>query len=180
MFEKSKDESVSSVWLEPINELSGRLHIEFEDLKPGLRHAVYLELKNYSLIPTAVINQPQIHVELLNLAGEPVSTESLLISGPKLDPQWAVIPQDAYIGFRIDMRTIGAPTRGQGVALIAVGGKNWRVKVGKYVLKSSLEFIKKDDGPSNQWVGELELAPVEVVVTSEMLEIRNANGVRLD
>ncbi len=160
---------IANIWSEPINGLSGRLRIEFEDLKPGLRHAVYLELRNHSLNPVAVTNQPQIHAELFDSIGKPVSTSGFSISGPIPSPQWAVIPRDAYIGFRIDMQTVGVPTREHGMALIAVGGKTWGLRAGKYVIKMALAFKYEEDGPLNQWVGELELPPVEFVVTAQML-----------
>ena len=161
---------IANVWSEPVKGLSGRLRVEFEDLKPGLRHAVYLELRNQSLNPVAVTNQPQTHAELFDSAGKPVVTSGFAMSGPMPIPQWAVIPRDAYVGFRIDMQTVGVPTREHGRALIAIGGKCWEVRAGKYVLTTALVFKKEEGGPQNQWVGELELPPVEVVVTKQMLE----------
>ena len=162
---------VANVWSEPINGLSGRLRVEFEDLKPGLRHAVYLELRNHSFDPVAVTNQPLIHAELLNSLGKPITTSGFAMSGPIPSPQWAVIPRDACIGFRIDMLTVGVPTREQGMALIAVGGKSWGLRVGEYVLKTAAVFKGEQDAPGNQWVGELDLPPVEVVVTRQMLAV---------
>ena len=82
----------ANLWSEPANGLSGRLRVEFEDLKPGLRYAVYLELRNHALTPVAVINQPEINAELLDPAAKPVSASGFPISGPIPNPQWAVIP----------------------------------------------------------------------------------------
>jgi hypothetical protein len=161
----------ATVWSEPVKELSGRLRVEFEDLQPGLRHAVYLELRSHSLNPVAVTNQPQTHAELFDTAGRPVTPSGSSMSGPIALPQWAVMPQDAYMGFRIDMQTVGVPTREHGKALIAVGGKSWELKAGEYVLKTALVFRKEEDAPNNQWVGELELPSVEVVVTPQMLAV---------
>jgi hypothetical protein len=165
----STDKPKGLAWADPIKRLSGRLRIEFEDLKPGLRHAVYLELKNYSFDPIAVINNPQIRTELFDSAGRSISASGLSTSGPILNPQWAVIPRDAYIGFRIDMQTVGVPTKKQGMALIAVGGKSWELKAGEYVLKATVSLKKEEDGPHNQWIGELELPPSQFVVTTRML-----------
>lgn len=162
---------IANVWSEPVNGLFGRLRVEFEDLKPGLRHAVYLELRNYSLKPVAVTNQPQIHAELFDSSGKPVITSGSA-GGPMPIPQWAVIPRDAYIGFRIDMQTVGVPIREHGKALIAIGGKTWELRAGKYLLEIMPVFKKEEDGPENQWVGEIELPPVEVVVTTEMLAVK--------
>lgn len=162
---------VANIWSTPINGLSGQLRVEFEDLQPGLRYAVYLELRNHSLNSVTVINQPLIHAELFDSTGKPVSTSSLPMSGAVPNPQWAVIPNDAYIGFRIDMQTVGVPTREHGKALLAVGGKSWELMAGKYILKTILAFKNDEDGPKNQWCGELELPPVELVVTTEMLAV---------
>src|SRR6476646_5599530 len=63
----------ASHWSKPANGLSGRLRVEFENLKPGLRYAVYLELRNHALTPVAVINQPEINAELLDPSGKPVT-----------------------------------------------------------------------------------------------------------
>lgn len=162
---------VVDAWSEPTEGLSGRLRVEFEDLKPGLRHAIYLELKNHSLNPVAITNQPQIHAELFDSTGKPVSTSGFSISGPIPNPQWAVIPRDAYIGFRIDMQIVGVPTREHGMALLAVGDRAWDLRAGKYVLEIALVFKYEEDGPPNRWVGELELPPVKVVVTTEMVAV---------
>jgi hypothetical protein len=162
-------EPVANAWSEPVNGLSGRLRVEFEDLKPGLRHAVYLELRNHSLAPIAVINQPQIHAQLHDSFGKPVSTTSFPMSGPLPNPQWAVIPRDAYIGFRVDMQTVGVPTREHGMALFAVGGKCWGLRAGKYLLQTMLVFKKEGDGPQNQWLGELNLPTVQFTITMRML-----------
>jgi hypothetical protein len=154
-----------NVWSDPANGLSGRLRVEFEDLKPGLRHAVYLELSNRSLNPVAMTNQPEAHAELFDAAGKPVNTSGMWMTGPVPSPQWAVIPRDAYIGFRIDMQTVGVPTREHEAALLAVGDKSWELRAGEYALKIALVSKKEDDAPKNQWVGELELPPVEIIVT---------------
>lgn len=156
-------------WSEPVNGLSGRVRVEFEDLKPGLRHAIYLELRNHSFNPIAVTNQPQIRAELANSGGKPVPTAAISSGGPIHPPQWGVIPSDAYIGFRIDMQTVGVPTREQGAALLATGGRAWRLGAGRFVLTISLVFNGTTGGPTNQWAGELSLPPVDIVVTPEML-----------
>jgi hypothetical protein len=157
----------AGAWSQPIRGLAGRLRVEFEALDPGLRHAVYLELQNYFFDPVAVTNQPEIRAELLDSSGSPVGTSALSMSGPIPEPQWGVIPRDAYIGFRVDMQTVGVPMREHGVALLALGGKSWELKVGEYVLTTTLVCQEREDAPPNQWVGDLELPPVEVVVTLE-------------
>ena len=110
-------------WSETVSGLSGRLWVEPENLRPGLRYAVHLELKNRSMDPIAVIDQPDIRADLRDLSGQPVGTSALDISGPIPEPQWAVIPRDAYLGIRIDMRIVAVPGPGHGVALLALGGR---------------------------------------------------------
>ena len=168
---RERVQSGVSVWSESTNRLSARLRIEFEDLNPGLRHAVYLELRNQSLNPIAVTNQPQTHAELYDSSEKPVSTSGFPMSGPVPNPQWAVVPRDAYIGFRVDMQTVGVPTREHGRLLLSVGGKNWVLSAGEYLLRATITFKDEKDGPPNRWVGEIRLPPVEVVVTKEMLAV---------
>ncbi|MCG8417116.1 MAG: hypothetical protein MJE77_04130 [Proteobacteria bacterium] len=162
----------ANAWSEPVKGLSGRVRVAFEDLNPGLRHAVHVELKNHTLNPVAVISHPRIQPELFDSAGKPVSVSGFSMSGPSPIPQWAVIPRDAYIGLRVDMQTVGVPTRKHGMAVLAVGGKAWQLGAGAYVLEIALAFKKQEDAPPNQWVGELALPPVDIVVTMQMLAER--------
>ena len=148
-------------WADPQNGLTGRLLVVPEELKPGRRHAVSLELKNESAQPLAVIDQPRLEVEL-SAGGKPIPDELQRMSGPIPKPQWGVVPQSAALAFRVDMRTVGVPTNGP--ALLAVGGKMWRLEPGTYELRAVLVAEKRKDGPDNQWVGRLPLPPVEVVV----------------
>ena len=171
MSKESTSKRFVSDWSEPNNGLSGRLRVEFEDLKPGLRHALYLELRNHGFDPIAVTNQPQIHAELFDSTGKPIRTSGFSANGPSPITQWAVIPRDAYLGFRIDMQTVAVPTREHGLALLAVGGNIWVLRAGEYLLKATIKFKDDKDGPPNRWVGEIRLPPVAVVVTNEMLAV---------
>ncbi len=94
------------------------------------------------------------------------------MSGPIPKPQWAVVPADAYIGFRIDMQTVGVPAREHGITLLALGGKIWGLKAGKYSLRAAVTFDYEEGGPKNQWLGELELPAVEIIITAQMLADR--------
>ena len=171
MSKEPTKKTVTNGWSEPVNGLSGRLRIELEDLKPGLRHAVYLELRNHSLNPVAVVNQPEISAELYDSFGKPVTTSGFSANGPKPNRQWMVIPLDAYLGFRVDNQTTSVPTREHGMVLLSVGGKSWELSTGEYLLKATVTFKDEKDGPPNRWVGEIPLPPVEVVVTKEMLAV---------
>jgi hypothetical protein len=163
---------ITDVWSEPTNGLSGRLLIQREELNPGLRHTVYLELRNKSLSPLAVTNQPQINSEVFDSAGKSLGASDFPMSGPIQNPQWAVIPRDACICLRIDMQTVGVPTREHGMTLLAVGGRSWGIRAGEYVIKATLVCQKQEGAPQNQWVGELELPPVKVAVTTSGVDPR--------
>ena len=167
MTEPAIPNSFASGWSEVVNGLAGRLRLQLEDLAPGLRYAVYLELLNQSFDPVAITNQPAVLAKLIDSFGQPVDTVAYPSSGPIPVPEWAMIPRDAYVGFRIDMQTVGLPTREQGMILLAVGGITWRVGTGKYLLKTTAVFKTDVNGPPNQWLGELKLPPVELVVTDE-------------
>jgi len=163
----SKDSSKQ--WSTKTDRLVGRLLVAFEDLRPGLRHAVHLEIRNEGFDPVAVINQPKISCEVYDVSGTPVPTLESSANGPRQVRQWCVIPTDAYAGIRVDAQTGSVPTRQQGMVLLAIGGRRWGLKPGTYLLKASAVFNSDEDGPANQWVGELQLPPVEVVVTQEMV-----------
>ena len=156
-------------WSDVVSGVAGRLRIAFEDLNPGLRHAVYLELANHDFEPITVTNQPAIEAQIFDSLGDPVATAGQIGSGPEPLQQWAVIPKDAYVGLRIDMQNLGVPTKEHGVVLLAVGRKAWELTPGNYLLRTSATFDGEHDGPPNQWVGKLNLPEVEVVVTSEMV-----------
>ena len=159
---------VFGAWSQSIDQLSGRLCVEFEDLKPGLRNAVYLELRNDGLAPTVVSNLPEVRAELFDSSGQPVGTSAAVDDGPEPVLQWAVIPSDSYLGLRVDRRSAGLPTKEHKRILIALGAKTWELNTGAYRLEATAVFQREESGPDNQWVGELKLPPVDVVVTDEM------------
>jgi hypothetical protein len=154
-------------WSKPVNGLSARLVVAFEDCKPGLRHAVTLELKNVSTDPISVIDQPHLKTDLEAARGSPDPNATFVaMSGPIPHPQWGTIPRGATLSFRVDMRTVGTPVRDR--ALLAVGGI-WDIKPGgTYVLRTKL-ISKKADGPKDQWVGEMTLPAVTVTVTKDQV-----------
>jgi RNA polymerase sigma factor (sigma-70 family) len=165
-------------WSKPVNGLSGRLVVTFEDLKPGLRHAVTLELRNVSTEQLAVLNRPVVEVSLSDAAGESIPPSlPRSMSGPIPNPQWAVLPRDAYMGFRVDMTTVGVPAKD--FALLAVQGKTWDLKPGSYTLRAKLIVKEKDlltwerdlrpPVGVSEWIGQLELPHVEIVVTKEQV-----------
>jgi hypothetical protein len=159
---------VFGAWSQSIDQLSGRWCVDFEDLKPGLRHALYLELRNDGFAPAVVSNLPEFHAELYDSSGQPVGTAASVDDGPGPILQWAVIPRDAYLGLRVDRQSAGLPTKQHKRVLIALGDKTWELDTGKYRLEATAVFKREESGPDNQWVGEFKLPPVDVVVTDEM------------
>jgi len=159
-------------WSQPANALSGRLVIEVEALAFGMRHAVHAELKNEALQAIVFTSQPRCDAALLDSAGMPVPTAGLPSSGPAPVAHWATLPPEAYIGLRIDMRTVAIPTRERGQALLAVGGQSWMLGAGTYELRVALTFGEQNDGAERQcdgaerqWRGTLDLPPVGFEVT---------------
>jgi hypothetical protein len=160
--------STDTKWSEMSNHLSGRLVVAFEDLAPGLRYTVYLELRNHGADTIVVTNQPLLVAALLDAAGNPVDTAATVGNGTKPLQQWAAIPNGAYIRFRVDQQGVGYPTKEHREVLLATGEKNWRLNTGQYLLKIKAIFNPLETGPDNQWIGELDLSPVTLTVTEEM------------
>lgn len=165
--DERKNQSVGE-WSATVNGLRGRLLLSFEDLNPGLRHAIYLELRNDGFAPVVVSNLPTFRAALSDSSGNPVSTSGVVSDGPMPILQWAVVPRDAYLGLRVDMQTAGVPTREHKRVFLGIGGKAWELGAGKYRLEATAVFTPEATGPTNQWTGELELPAVEIVVTDEM------------
>ena len=161
----TKKPQVAGQWSEPVNGLRGRLLVALENLHPGLRYSVVLELDNVSTQPVSITNQPNIIAQLFDSAKTEVTTAGFPMSGPIPFAQTAVVPRDAYVGFRIDMPTVGVPTKGE--ALLAVGGRTWGLKQGDYILKAALMGEKSDQVSDGQWVGQLNLLAVEIHVSEE-------------
>jgi hypothetical protein len=161
---KTNSEPVVSEWSATEQGLSGRLRVELEDLGVAMRHAVYLELRNESLEPIAVIDQPRIEGRLTDESGKALDPSEFPMSGPIPDPQWAVIPRGAALRFRIDMRTVGLPEKKSGKVLLAAGGHSWALPAGRYLLRLRVLFERETGAPQNQWVGALTLPSVIVTV----------------
>lgn len=155
------------VWSETINGLSGLLYTKLEDLRPGLRYAVYLELRNCNLNPVTVSNQPIIDAKLFDSAGKFINTTGFPVSGPDPNPQYAVIPRNSYAGFRIDRQIVGVPYAEKEIALLAIGDKSWKLGAGGYLLKVVVRFGEEENSPPGKWIGELNLPTVEIGFNSE-------------
>jgi hypothetical protein len=156
-------------WSEPVQGLSGRLRVAFEDLAPGLRHAVHVELRNRATLPIAVSDCPRIEAVVRDVHGRPVPTLPIAVDAPLAEPQWGVIPPDAYLGYRIDMRSASLPSRESGVASLAIDGNLWELAAGVYLLNATLHYEQEPDPPAGQWCGTLTLPAVRFEVEAAML-----------
>lgn len=163
--EQGKDEGM---WSASVNGVKARLVVRFEDLKPGLRHAVYVEVMNDSFKTVALANLPDVDAELYDSSGNRVATSGSFSNGPAPILQWMTVPPSNYAGLRIDLQTIGVPTKEHQLVLLALPRKVWELDRGRYRLEVTAEFNPQENGPANQWTGELTLPPVDVVVTDDM------------
>ena len=117
---------------------------------------MYLEVRNDSLEPVAVVNQPRMESSLSDETGKRVAPSMLPMAG-QYESQWAVIPRDATL--HSDRHaTVGVPEKKRNGSM-AVGGNSWGLRSGKYVLILRVLFEREADAPQNQWVGELTCRP---------------------
>jgi len=158
---EAAEPSTGTAWSESLNGLRGRLVVALEELQPGLRYAVTIELENTSTHPISITNQPPVSARLLNAGGAEVTEVGFPMSGPVPFAQTAVIPRDAYLGFRIDMQTVGVPV--DGTALLAVGGRTWALQPNqRYVLQATVLVEKTDGVVQEAWTGRLDLPSVDI------------------
>jgi hypothetical protein len=156
-------------WSKPLNGLKGRLLVSFEDLRPGLRHAVVLEFKNVSMDAIAVSNQPDvINAVLVDSKGKALHQSSFSMSGPVPCEQDAIIPRDAYVGFRIDAQTVGCPS--EGTALLALANKQslpkqWNLHPGQYTLRTAISLSGRS-GKNVPLNGVMNLPAVTIIVSA--------------
>lgn len=153
-------------WSSPVDGLSGRLRLWLEDAHPGFRHAIYLELWNRAYAPIGVTDQPRVDAGLWTAAVR-VAQADAMASGPAHAPQPVLIPAGAYLGFRIDMQTIGLPIGEPPTALVALGGRSWVVGSGRYRLTATVAYPGTEARPASDWAGKLILPPVEFDVRLE-------------
>ncbi len=100
-----------------------------------------------------------VHASVFDSSGAPLAQTSYPMSGPIFPPQWAVIPGHASLAYRVDMRTVGVPTDRE---LLAVSRGMWGLKRGRYIVKMKMTGVKQE-GPANQWTGELLFPAVEII-----------------
>jgi hypothetical protein len=176
MGEQPAETPRQNAWSTAINGVSARLQAEVDDLQPGLRHAVYLQLRNGSHAPVAFTNQPAVHATLVDLQKQLIAPSTLPTSGPAGVLQWAIVPANAYVALRIDLLNIGVPTPARGTILLSAGVHAWELAAGRYVLSVTAKFSPQADGPSPQWAGILAPPSIDIVVTREMLGSRVAGA----
>lgn len=173
---QSSAQPAASDWSAHVEGLAGRMRVAFEDLHPGLRVAVYVELRNVTQRALAVSTQPRIAATLRDADGRSLPSSGFPISGPLPSPRWAVIPPDAYAGFRVDMPITGLPAGEPRTALLAIGEQAWALPAGRYELSmtivSAAGVPAGTAAPEKPWGAELPLAPVQFTVTARMLRSR--------
>ena len=142
---------------------SALLSLQLEDVHLGVRFAIYVVLRNHSAEAITVTNKPRLESEFLDQSGKKLKQTNYPFSGPEKPLQWGVVPQDAYLGLRVDDQGIGIPTRNEGRVLVAIGGKSWAPFPGHYTLIVTCEFTHDVNGPNNQWVGIFDpIAALEI------------------
>ncbi|MEX2285749.1 MAG: hypothetical protein WD648_01590 [Planctomycetaceae bacterium] len=159
------DRVLAGEWSEPVNGLSARLLMSLEESKitdqpSALRYKIILETKNVQGDALAVSSQPRfVNVEIRDADDKLLPAQGYDQTGPHPSPQWAVIPGDAYLGVRVDMTTVGI---GSGAALVGISDYVRFLKPGEYKVRATLTADHNKDGPNNQWVGIMKLAPVSL------------------
>jgi hypothetical protein len=161
-------------WSKEDGGLSARLRVERENLHPGFRYAVFLELRNVSTGLLVCTNQPGLVAELTDSKGNPVPPAGLPASGPVPNASELGLAPRSYGGFRVDAQTVGIPV-GKTI-LLAVGNpashvcpsQTWSLSEGRYTLRARASF--PPGGNAGFWYfGNIELPPVEIVVSKKDL-----------
>jgi hypothetical protein len=139
-------------WSEPVNGLSARLVVTLQESPNSPRFAagpVTLEVKNTYSTPLAFIDQPSFADKATWDANGNALPESFH-AGNHLtgNPQWAVIPGNAYLGIRVD------------TSIPVEVGLCFGVLAPDTQSLSATLVAKHREGPENQWVGEIQLPPV--------------------
>lgn len=144
-------------WSEPVNELSARLIVRLEDTQYRSIYSaqVTLEVKNTSRSPVSFISQPHFtDIVLRDADGLAVpNTDSFPGNYLRGLPEWAVIPGNAYLGIRVD-----TPLRVEEGMFIG------NVTFDKQNLSATLVSVRQE-GPENQWTGEIALPEVTLSPT---------------
>ncbi|MFM9962445.1 MAG: hypothetical protein ACKV2Q_14630 [Planctomycetaceae bacterium] len=151
-------------WSEPVNGLSARLLVTLQEGTQSSLWAgpIILEVKNADSKPIAFVSQPSF--SRFHFFAFPPSPKfavwdpngnapESLHKGNHLsgEPQWAVIPGNAYLGLRVD--TPIPADDGLCLGSLIVPGT------------FSVTLVAKHrEGPENQWIGEIKLPPVDLSV----------------
>jgi len=162
-------------WSKEVNGLSGRLLLERENLQPGLRYAIFLELRNASTGMLAFTNQPDLMAQLIDSSGKAVPKASYPMNGPIPPADTVHLSPGTYCGFRVDVQTMGVPP-GKTI-LLAVGGspksdaygcQAWSLSEGKYTLHVQASFLPLGNA-GFCYMGQIDLPPVEFTVSEKDL-----------
>lgn len=140
-------------WSEPVNGLSARLLVTLQEGGQSSLWAgpIILEVKNTDGKPLAFIDQPAFTGAAVRDANGNALPESVRpgnhLSG---EPQWAVIPGNAYLGIRVD------------TSIPVEIGLCFGVITPEALHLSATLLAKHREGPENQWVGEIKLPAVDL------------------
>ena len=162
-------------WSKGVNGLSGRLLLERENLQPGLRYAVFLELRNASTDRLVCTNQPDLAAQLFDSNSRPVPTATYPMSGSIPRALGVELEPGVYAGFRVDVQTMGVPP-GKTI-LLAIGGyldangygsQAWSLSEGRYTLRVQASFLPLGNA-GFCYRGRIDLPPVEISVSGKDL-----------
>ena len=149
-------------WSDAVEGLRGRLRVELRGEEAALWCSAYIELENTKRWSLSITDRPRVVVTVLDKDGTGVAPASSAEAVQGDRAQWAIVPYQAYLGLRVPSHATPLPA--DGTVRLTIGTRDWVLKPGPYQLRAVVSCERKEDGPRDQWIGTLELPPVEVVV----------------
>lgn len=155
--------AVASEWSKPVNGLKARWLVNWNAISSD-KHPTYahyrefiLEVKNVGGDFLSFNSQPTFKNLTIRNANGKVIQPPGHIHGNHINgiPQWAVVPDSTYLGLRIDT-----------AIPVHVGVHFESFVTENHSLHATL-VAKKQDGPENQWTGEIELPALFVQFSGE-------------
>lgn len=165
----------ANLWSKPVNGLAGRLRIDWLEEGESVRADVMIEFKNLSSAQSlAVSNLFGLEARVLDQAGKEIKDGPVLTSATALVPRrWGIVPLDASLGFPGDLRCTGSETPPQWfvkgkAATMQIGGQQWTLRPGRYLISARLTAGKPKDGKTPSagtlWAGGLDLPLIPILV----------------
>jgi hypothetical protein len=158
--------TVSGAWSEPVNGLSARLLVTYVEIAsdkfPTYFHyqKLILEVKNVGSHRLVFSNQPSFaNPTIRNAKGEVLHPPGNVDGNQRTgNLEWAAIPFNTYLGLRVDT-----------AIPIKVGLRFESFVTENHSLSATL-VARQQEGPKNQWVGNLDLPPVLLVCSRADLQ----------